>query len=320
MLSLYWVTGTISTMGQGAGELMPQNREERLFTIFLMLLNLSVYAYLLGAISQLFMTADEALVEIREEVTLIESYLNNNDFGSNLEYEIRGTVKANALTGMGKGGLGAMTISTEESQKLFDSLSHTLKVDVAKFTNFNLLTSVHAFKSCNQNFLESVSTVLKEDIIKPNSFIFRVNEPSMNFYVIASGTVQIISEEEDDEDDEGGGGDDKHEKEGKKEKKNAKMDKMRTAAADDELVVEKNTGDVLGEIPFFFNTRHTNSAKTSVTSLVKMYAHPNPSTIITTTTTTTNSPPLAGTCWRRSSTRDCWTSTRTRRSRSARTC
>ena len=34
LLALYWVTGTLTTMGQGGGDLMPQNSRERIFAIY----------------------------------------------------------------------------------------------------------------------------------------------------------------------------------------------------------------------------------------------------------------------------------------------
>ena len=68
MLCLDWVVGQLTTIG--AGDLQPQDTRERVFTIFLLVLNLSFFAYVLGAISNLFMSADEHLVETRREASL----------------------------------------------------------------------------------------------------------------------------------------------------------------------------------------------------------------------------------------------------------
>jgi len=281
LMSLYWVTGTISTMGQGAGELMPQNEKERIFTIFLMLLNLSAYAYILGAISQLFMTADEALVDIRKEVTLIESYIGNNDFGPNLISEIRGTVKmSNALVGGKKGTVG--TISTEEEREIIKSLSHNLRVEVAHHTCYHLLKMVRAFENCNTNFMDSISTCLKEEIFKPGSYVFKTNEPSVSYYLIGSGSVEILNDDAfNDEQNlsgmEDGGAD------GSATTKKSNSSKKLGGTADEkrknstggdsglgEIEKELVEGDVMGEIPFFFDTRHTNAARAGK-SFVKLW-------------------------------------------------
>lgn len=268
MLSLYWVTGTISTMGQGAGELMPQNAKERIFTIFLMLLNLSIYAYILGAISQLFMIADEAMVEVREEVTLIESYIANNSFVSHLQGEIRDTVKGGmgnvGEAGMPASKIGASTLSLTDAKKIYDKLSHTLKVEVAKHTYFELLEGVSAFKGCNDNFMESISTVLTEKSFKPNTYVFRMNEPSSDFYVISSGRVLVLTEDEDVESE----AEDEGSSSGgmitslSTEKRRSSLGKGGGAGDQDFEGKELGEGDVMGEIPFFFDTRHTTSCKT----------------------------------------------------------
>ena len=285
MLSLYWVTGTISTMGQGAGELMPQNAKERIFTVFLMLLNLSIYAYILGAISQLFMIADEAMVEVREEVTLIESYIANNNFTDHLQGEVRATVKGSHKQGDGnQGGMAqqvdALTMSPEEAQKIYESLSHTLKVEVARHTCFGLLKNVSAFKDCNQNFMDSISTVLVETNVKPDTYVFRVNELSSDFYIVASGMVYVLSEDEDESSD------DLEQKSNSLSRKllktpqrnnnygNGDDDEGGNSTKRDGNSVESKQveeGDVMGEIPFFFDTRHTTSAKTFHKSYVKLY-------------------------------------------------
>ena len=204
-MSLYWVTGTISTMGQGAGELMPQNAKERIFTIFLMLLNLSAYAYILGAISQLFMTADEALVDIRKEVTLIESYIDNNNFESNLKNEIRSTVKPTSTQMVGGKKSSLAMISPEEERDILRALSHNLRVEISHHTCYHLLKRCGAFEHCNQNFMDSVSTAMEEEMYKPLSYVFKTNEPSNSYFIIGAGTVNLLTDfSEDAEQDENG--------------------------------------------------------------------------------------------------------------------
>jgi hypothetical protein len=101
MLSMYWVTGTLTTMGQGGGDLMPQNARERVFAIFLMMMNLSIYAYILGAISNLFMSADEAIVRKRSEISAVERFITSNRLSSDLEKEIRNAMSTDHSSGEG---------------------------------------------------------------------------------------------------------------------------------------------------------------------------------------------------------------------------
>lgn len=52
ILSFYWITATLSTNGL-VGQTLPKNAGELCFVCFLMLMSLTLYAYILGSISNL---------------------------------------------------------------------------------------------------------------------------------------------------------------------------------------------------------------------------------------------------------------------------
>ena len=69
LLSFWWVTSTLTAVGTSEGE--ARNETERWFAMCLMLLNLSLFAYVLGTISSLFMSADEQLVAARDKTPIL---------------------------------------------------------------------------------------------------------------------------------------------------------------------------------------------------------------------------------------------------------
>ena len=225
LLSLYWVTGTLTTMGQGGGDLMPQNLKERFFAIGLMIFNLSVYSYILGSISNLFMSADEAIVQKRNELSALERFISGNKLSSGLEIKIRMAMRNQGNQGMG--------VSVEEERAVFKKLSHSLQVEVSRHTCSALVNKVFAFSGCDENFKDSVCCELSEENFSPGTFIAKVNEPCAKLYTIATGLVEIITHDTEDD-----------------------IDLVNT---------EVTEGACIGEMSFFFNMRHSESARASVT-------------------------------------------------------
>ena len=232
MLAMYWVTGTLTTMGQGGGDLMPQNSRERIFAIFLMLMNLSIYAYILGCISNLFMSADEAIVRKRAEISAVERYITTNRLGLELEKEIRSAMSTDASSGQG--------VSLEEERAVFKKLSHSLQVQVSKHTCSSLVDNVPAFRDVSSHFKESVCTELAEENFGPGTFVFKRTEPAGELHIIASGTVELLAADE-------------------------------LEGEEHIEVADCGVGSVIGEIPFFFNMRHTDSARTGMDSHVRVF-------------------------------------------------
>jgi hypothetical protein len=117
-------------MGQGSGDLMPQNVGEIWFAIGLMVLNLSLYSYVLGSISNMFTAADVIIVERRKKFRAVERYIERNVVSDETELKIRNTA-ANADD-------GAYGISVEEERAVFQKLSVSLKLQVSKVTCLRL--------------------------------------------------------------------------------------------------------------------------------------------------------------------------------------
>ena len=222
MLAVFWVTSCLTTMGQGGGNLMPQNNAERLFAIFLMVLNLSLYAYILGVISNLFMNADESIVKERLENSSLQKYIDSNHFPSRLEKEIR------------KAALGGNGVSAEEETLVFQKLSHSLQVQVAKFTCSVLVENVSAFKNCGPHFMASLGAELQEKNFSAGTTVAIKNEKCEELCIVASGFVEFVTSDEEE-------------------------------TGEDVIVAREITiGGVVGAIPFFFDVSHPETARVSM--------------------------------------------------------
>ena len=230
MLCLDWVVGQLTTIG--AGDLQPQDTRERVFTIFLLVLNLSFFAYVLGAISNLFMSADEHLVETRREITSVEQYIASKHLPIALQDEVRDIFEF-------KSRQVENGVSEAEETAIFRGLSQSLQVEVAQYIGRKPIARTQTFKGCDDNFLDILSTHLREVTVPPGAVLYNTNDISKQLHIIFSGVVELV---------------------------------VRDSDTGEEVVDGRHTdGDVLAPLPFFFNVRHTHSARTALNNSVRLF-------------------------------------------------
>ena len=229
-LSFYWCFATMAAMGHG--DLMPSNSKERIMMIVVMVLNLSLYAYFLGALSAMFMSRDEALVHNKSEVASVQRFIEKRHLPKNLESDIRGTFEFRA-------NQKANGITQEQEGEVYRSLSHSLQVEVAHYISRGLLNGVNSLKDCNHNFLDSLSTALREETIAPNNFIFEMNDTCKNLNILSFGQLRILGLDLD-------------------------TDEMCQIAV-------LKPGAVAGEMEFFFGIRHQTSCETLSNGVARLF-------------------------------------------------
>lgn len=72
--SLYWAMTTLSTTGYG--DLSAYTMPERIWTVFFMLINLAITAYVIGNMTVLLTKADAAMAAYRDKLTSVTGYMS----------------------------------------------------------------------------------------------------------------------------------------------------------------------------------------------------------------------------------------------------
>eukprot|EP00736_Rhodelphis_marinus_P008001 Rmarinus@m.3149 len=220
LLSFYWIASVISAMGTGG--VYPSHAAELVYAIIALLINLTMYAFILGEISSLVLKQDEQLVVARSGLLTIESYIRSHAFPPDLEHEIR--------TQLVSASNSYQSFESETSQ-IFDSLSQVLKVEVAKVISRSALERLSLFNGCSENFLDSVSVLLRESTFPAEQYIFRCNEACTDLYIVTRGEVDITSSSD---------------------------------TTTDVIEAIVGPGGEVGALEFIFNVRHTNNARAGV--------------------------------------------------------
>eukprot|EP00854_Cymbomonas_tetramitiformis_P002266 gene2266-2985_t len=218
LLSFYWVTVTISSSGR-VGNMLPVNFSEIAFVIAIMFLNITLFSYLLGEMSNIVLAADEKLMKDQEQMIKVQTFLTSRQLPNELQEEVK---KHFHVSRNGE--------KHQDMAEITSLMSHTLQVEVAKCLSRNFISDVRLLKGCGDNFMDSLSVLLRENQFPPTTVVFREAEVCRELVFVVSGSVQIVV----NTDEEG------------------------------DLVVETvNSGESAGDLAFFFGMRHFTSARVS---------------------------------------------------------
>lgn len=184
IFSCYWAASTLSTASL-VGDATPKNIGEIIFTIWSMLTTLTVYAYVVGEISNMVMASDEALVGMREQMSKVQSFLQKHSFSRDLAVDIVSCFED---------GLQRDAYSSEHINSL---LSTNLRIEVAMQMSLPLLKANPLFVNCTSGFTASLAALLREASFASDEYLFHTNDICNDLHIIASGSVTILQQEMD---------------------------------------------------------------------------------------------------------------------------
>eukprot|EP00873_Tetraselmis_striata_P000688 jgi/Tetstr1/420952/TSEL_012012.t1 len=188
LLCIFYVLATLSSEGN-VGELVPENMLEMVFCMVLMLINMTLFVYILGEISSLVMKMDDEVAESRNKQAKVENYIKSKkNVTDDLAIDIRGHINASNQQG-----------SDIEIGEVYALMSHSLKVAVASCVCRDRLDEVTFFSGCNPAFLDSLSVLLSEVAFSKDDIVFRQNEVAEDMLIILTGSIERRIEMEDDD-------------------------------------------------------------------------------------------------------------------------
>lgn len=187
ILSCYWAASTLSTAAL-VGDTTPKNIAELLFTIWSMLTTLTVYAFVVGEISNAVMANDQALVSMREAVSRVQTFLTRNRLPRQLAFDVAGAFH------------DSMQANAYSAQQVNSLMSSNLRVEVAMHMSLPLLKTSSLFHSCSSGFMAGLSVQMREAILASDELLFRANDVCDELYLISSSSIDIIKRAADGSD------------------------------------------------------------------------------------------------------------------------
>ena len=183
LLSFYWVCVTLTSYGM-TGSVIPQNVTEVIYSVALMVLNMTVFRFLIGEVSTIMMMKDEELATKRAQLGAVENFLK----GSSLEGELQDEIKQH---------FKASHVHTSFDQvSIFRGMSRSLQVEVSSYTTRGYLDGVPLFTGCTAQLMDAVSVLLSEVNFAPEEYLYRTSEVARDMFLVIDGSVDDITETE----------------------------------------------------------------------------------------------------------------------------
>jgi hypothetical protein len=239
LISFYYVFNILTNYGMVIT--IPTTYLEGVYTMFIMTLSLTVMAFVRAYISINMMQREEAIMNKRMQQELLANFVKRAELPEVLRGDIEHFYQNDSDSG------------THQPQVLYNGMSYYLRVEIAKRMCLNILDSVRLFSHCTPCFLDALTVHLNEVYLPPapSQSIFIQKEIPKHMYILRSGTVVVTTTFYNPEYDG-----------------EAHADRDPEEMSTSEKVSEP--GEVLGQLSFFFQIPHINTASTLADSAVNL--------------------------------------------------
>jgi hypothetical protein len=180
--SLYWVIQTMATVGYG--DITPHRDFEYVFSIVVMFVGASTYAFIIGNIASLASNIDAARSAYFNRIDAVTQYLHSRQVPHDLNEQVRNYYEY----------LWAHDRGVQQDALLAD-LPPPFRLTLLQHVMKDLLHSVPLLKHCSPVLRNVLLMSLRPQTYPPGVFIVRAGELGKAIYFVSQGKAAILSEE-----------------------------------------------------------------------------------------------------------------------------
>jgi hypothetical protein len=182
--SLYWTITTMTTVGYG--DITPVRTTEYVLNMFVMLLGVSMYAFIIGRIASLFSNLDSTKVSYWNRVEAVTQYLHNRNVPRELNSRVRHYYEYIWARHRGLG-----------KDVFFNDLPGSLRLEILLHLTRDLVDKVPLFKYASTALRNRLIMALKLQTYAPEDVILHEGEVGKEIFFMSSGKAEITSGEGD---------------------------------------------------------------------------------------------------------------------------
>ncbi|XP_057864709.1 potassium channel AKT1 [Cryptomeria japonica] len=177
--SIYWSITTLTTVGYG--DLHAENTREMIFDIFYMLFNLGLTAYLIGNMTNLVVHGTSRTRKFRDTIQAASNFAIRNHLPLHLQDQMLSHI--------------CLKFRTEgmQQQETLDDLPKAIRSSIAQYLFFSFVEKVYLFRGVSYDFIFQMVSEMKAEYFPPKEDIILHNEAPTDFYVLVSGSVDLIT-------------------------------------------------------------------------------------------------------------------------------
>ncbi|GFP92656.1 potassium channel akt1 [Phtheirospermum japonicum] len=177
--SIYWSITTLTTVGYG--DYHAQNTREMLFSLFYMLFNLGLTAYLIGNMTNLVVQGTSKTRQFRDKIRAASSFAQRNKLPPGLHDQMLSHL-----------GLKFRTDSEGlQQQETLDSLPKAIRSSISNYLFLDLMQKVYLFHGVSDDLLFQLVSEMRAEYYPPKEDVILHNEAPTDFYIVATGAVVV---------------------------------------------------------------------------------------------------------------------------------
>ncbi|KZV53911.1 hypothetical protein F511_23676 [Dorcoceras hygrometricum] len=177
--SMYWSIVTLTTTGYG--DLHAENTGEKVFSIFYMLFNIGLTAYLIGNMTNLVVHSSVRTFAMRDAIHEILRYASKNRLPEGLKEQM-----------LAHATLKFKTAELQQEEVLED-LPKAIRSSIAQHLFRRIVENSYLFKGVSEDFIVQLVPEMRAEYYPPKMDIVIQNEMPMDFYIIVSGAVDVLT-------------------------------------------------------------------------------------------------------------------------------
>jgi CRP-like cAMP-binding protein len=180
--AIYYFITTMTTVGYG--DIVPITTNEKIFSMFSMIIACGVFAYVIGSVGSVLSNKYDSEIVFKQKIMWINQYLVNKNIKKSLRTKVRRYLEH---------VLDNKKEKKIDEQEFLQMLNKNLKEEVIMHLN-GLLLKHKTFSVINKydEFCILLTTVMREDMLNPGDVIFHKGDLSLRTYFITSGIVSIF--------------------------------------------------------------------------------------------------------------------------------
>uniref|UniRef100_A0A2P2JG54 Potassium channel n=1 Tax=Rhizophora mucronata TaxID=61149 RepID=A0A2P2JG54_RHIMU len=177
--AMYWSITTMTTVGYG--DLHAVNTMEMIFTVFYLLFNLCLTAYIIGNMTNLVVEGTRRTMKFRDSIEAASNFVHRNHLPRRLKEQILAYMclryKAESLN----------------QHQLMEQLPKSIFKSICQHLFLSTVEKAYLFKGVSRDTLLLLVAKMKAEYIPPREDVVMQNEAPEDIYIIVSGQVEIIN-------------------------------------------------------------------------------------------------------------------------------
>jgi voltage-gated potassium channel len=174
--ALYWVTSIVTTIGGGG--YIPQSNEEYVYTIFVQLSGVILFAYILATVFYYYRRKDPTTTSYLDNINKVRALSRFRGLPKNIQAELM-----DYFTYQWRNRLGF-----NEADSLM-GIPDRLKSDVALHLKKDMLEKVDIFKKADENLLKNIAGNVEPGTLNPGDILFESGDTGQSMYFVVTGVL-----------------------------------------------------------------------------------------------------------------------------------